>query len=199
MTESTARVIDIVSRIECGDRSAEDELVNRFARGVYLILLKRTGDTSLASDLRQDTFIVALRKLRAGEVRNPSALSAFIRQTAVNICNDHFRREKRYVQGGDEIISSLVTHRDHKARAFDAGKTRVLLEHALDELTVTRDREILRRFYLADEDKAKICTDLALSATHFDRVLYRARQRIRAVIQNDRNFQSLMTGLSPDG
>ncbi len=199
MTTSATSMIDLVNRIQTGDGEAESELVERYARGVSLILLKRTGNQQLAKDLSQDTFVVALRKLRAGDLRKPASLAAFIRQTAVNICNDHFRKEKRYVQKDDETISCLATHRDHKARALDARKTRAVLEQALDGLTVSRDREILRRYYLADEDKQQICTDLELSATHFDRVLYRAKQRMRIVINKDQNFKSLLTGVLFDG
>ena len=42
-----------------------------------------------------------------------------------------------------------------------------------------RDREILFRFYLAEDDKERICRDLGLTAVHFNRVLFRARERFR--------------------
>ena len=54
---------DLVSRIEAGDGFAESELVERYARTIRLILLKRTGSVQLANDLCQDTFVVTLKKL----------------------------------------------------------------------------------------------------------------------------------------
>ena len=45
-----------------------------------------------------------------------------------------------------------------------------------------RDRTLLVRFYLDEEEKESICQDLRLDARQFDRVLHRARQRLRQVL-----------------
>jgi RNA polymerase sigma-70 factor (ECF subfamily) len=185
---------DLVSRIEAGDGFAESELVERYARNIRFMLLKRTGSIQLANDLCQDTFVVTLKKLRAGDLRKPQCLSAFIRQTAVNISIDHFRKEKRYVLQDDGDFSLHHSHRDHKARGLDSRTTRLILENTLDQLAVSRDREILRRFYLADEDKVTICVALRLSAPHFDRVLYRAKRRMRALITQQKGLKTMLFG-----
>jgi RNA polymerase sigma-70 factor (ECF subfamily) len=52
----------------------------------------------------------------------------------------------------------------------------------LDELGTPRDREILTRVYLRDEDKTDVCAALDVDATHFNRVLFRARQRFRELL-----------------
>jgi RNA polymerase sigma-70 factor (ECF subfamily) len=52
-----------------------------------------------------------------------------------------------------------------------------LVRAVLGALDSDRDREILFRFYLAEDDKARICRDLGLTALHFNRVLFRARER----------------------
>ena len=186
------QALDLANRIEAGDGVAESELIQRYEKVIKLILLKRTGSAQLANDLCQDTFVVALRRLRAGELRKPQSLSAFIRQTAVNISIDHYRKEKRYVHQDDGTISLHHTHIDHKARGIDNQTMRAVLEITLDQLAMSRDREILRRFYLADEDKDKICEDLQLSSTHFDRVLYRARQRMRILINQQKGLKALL-------
>ena len=192
MRVEAEQALDLANRIEAGDGVAESELIQRYEKVIKLILLKRTGSAQLANDLCQDTFVVALRRLRAGELRKPQGLSAFIRQTAVNISIDHYRKEKRYVHQDDGTISLHHTHIDHKARGIDNQTMRAVLEITLDQLAMSRDREILRRFYLADEDKDKICEDLQLSSTHFDRVLYRARQRMRILINQQKGLKALL-------
>lgn len=174
-------------------------MVQLYARGIKLILLKRTGNPHLVNDLVQETFVVTLRKLRAGELQKPESLSAFVRQTAVNLSIDHFRKERRYLLQDGEIISNFETHIDNKAKVLDNHKARELLETALDQLAVPRDRELLRRFYLLDEDKNKICVDLALSANHFDRVLYRAKRRMRELIDRQKGLKSVLFGSLFDG
>ncbi|HLF31694.1 MAG TPA: sigma-70 family RNA polymerase sigma factor [Xanthomonadales bacterium] len=185
---------ELVERIGHGDRTAESELIARYARGVRLILLKRTGNPQLASDLCQDTFVVTLRKLRAGELRNSDSLAAFISQTAVNLSIQHFRKEVRYEYSGDGIIELQPAHSDKNDEQLDSQTTRVMLDGVLKQLAVARDREILRRFYLSDDDKDEICRDLQLSSAHFDRVLYRAKQRMRELIDQQKGLKALLFG-----
>lgn len=192
LTATPEQKCDLVNRIKAGSAEAESELIEHYGRAIMLILLRRTGRTQLANDLCQDTFVVALRKLRAGDLRKPSSLSSFIRQTAVNISIDHFRKERRYVQRDDRAIFQHQSHRDHKARGIDGRTMRLAIDDALEQLKVPRDREILRRFYLADQDKSTICTDLSLSSTHFDRVLYRAKQRLRRLIKRQERLSVLL-------
>ena len=54
----------------------------------------------------------------------------------------------------------------------------------LAELKNERDRDILSRYYIADQDKDAICRDLQLSDLHFNRVLFRARQRYRELYES---------------
>ena len=53
----------------------------------------------------------------------------------------------------------------------------------LDELPTERDRQLLMRFYLDGTDKQQLCRELGLSPKHFDRVLMRARSRLRTIIE----------------
>ena len=181
---------ELVSRIKAGDSAAEAEFVERYARFVRILMLKRTGSRQLANDLCQDTLIVVLCKLRGGELKNPHSLPSFVRQTAVNISIGHFRKERRYVHRDDGNISLLVAHQDHKANRVDRNKMRLALLQLLGQLSVQRDREILCRYYLLDEDKDRIREDLHLSSAHFDRVLYRARKRMQSIVSRQKGLKT---------
>lgn len=185
---------ELVHRISAGDRSAETELIERYQRGILLILLKHTGNAQLAKDLCQDTFVVILRKLRAGQLNNPDKLAGFISRTAVNISIQHFRREKRYIYPKDGIFGPQVTHNDRKGEKLDRSTIRDVLENVMSQLAVARDREILQRYYLSDDDKQIICLDLEISSAHFDRVLYRAKQRMRQLIDKQPGLKALLFG-----
>jgi DNA-directed RNA polymerase specialized sigma24 family protein len=56
-----------------------------------------------------------------------------------------------------------------------------LVRQVIQELGASRDRDILLRFYIAEEDKERISRDFGLSSLQFNRVLHRARQRYREV------------------
>jgi RNA polymerase sigma-70 factor (ECF subfamily) len=51
------------------------------------------------------------------------------------------------------------------------------------ELGSDRDRQLLFRFYVGEEDKDRLCRDLDLSSLHFNRVLFRARQRYKELYE----------------
>jgi RNA polymerase sigma-70 factor (ECF subfamily) len=181
-------------RIGNGDASAETELVERYSAGLELILLKRTNNHQLTMDLCQDTFLIALKKLRAGKIYKPESLPGFLRQTAINLSIEHYRKEKRYMYGEGAINSLQATHMDKKAERIDRQHARMLLESVVDQLTQTRDRDILSRFYLLDQDKRQICKTLDLSAANFDRVLYRAKKRMCKMIEQQPELELLLLG-----
>jgi hypothetical protein len=55
----------------------------------------------------------------------------------------------------------------------------LLVKQVMDELPMERDRKLLQSYFLEGKEKNQICTELDLSAEHFDRVLHRAKQRLQ--------------------
>ena len=179
--QSAAASSAIVQRIVDGDRTAEAELVARYARGIRLIISRASSDRSAIDDLCQDTFRITLEKVRRGEVRDPDRLSGFICSVARNLVVDHFRRAARTADAAipdtpdpapDPLDRLLARERAKSARAV------------LDELGSERDRQILLRFYVAGDSKEDICADFGLSSLHFNRVLFRARERYRELYRS---------------
>ncbi len=169
---------EVVRRIRAGDPGAENELVRRYHRGVAAILRRSGAEMPAAEDLSQETFALALRKIREGEVRQPERLAGFLCSLARNLAIEHFRRAgARRIAGSpdEDVPSPAASALDELLRAERAALVRTVLA----ELPSERDRQVLRRFYLADEDKEKICKDLGLSSLHFNRVIFRARERYR--------------------
>jgi RNA polymerase sigma-70 factor (ECF subfamily) len=169
----------LVARILAGEKAAETELVQQYSRGVSIILNRATGDRSLSEDLSQDTFQLTLEKIRRGEVREPEKLSGFICSLARNLANEHYRRTHRSEQVSDPEVVELIpasspSQLDRVLQSEKSKRVRQLLAELSD-----RDREILHRFYIEEEDKDRICADLKLSSLHFNRVLHRARERYR--------------------
>jgi RNA polymerase sigma-70 factor (ECF subfamily) len=68
----------LADRIRAGDTLAGKELVERYSRGVRVILRNAGADRFAADDLDQETFRIALEKIRQGDLREPSKLGAFI-------------------------------------------------------------------------------------------------------------------------
>ena len=49
-------------------------------------------------------------------------------------------------------------------------------------MKVERDRDILVSYYAKEEEKGSICERLDLTPANFDRVLFRARSRLKQLI-----------------
>lgn len=172
---------DLVHRIRGGDTGAEAELVTRFGEGLAFLLRRWTRDHAAAEDLYQETFRLAIEKIRRGEVRDPDRLAGFLRSLAKNLSIYHYRRgasrelREEDLESAPEPVEADAGQLDRLLRQEKAAAVRQVLE----ELASERDRQILFRFYLAEEDKERICSDLGLSSLDFNMVLFRARRRYR--------------------
>lgn len=176
--------IELAQRIGAGDRAAETQLVERYARGLLYLLKRRTRNAELALDLRQETFRIAIEKLRAREITEPERVGAFLRGIAVNLAIADGRKTARRATTADtEAVELVPDPDDGPAEAVASEQTRAAVRALLAELSVARDRDILVRFYIEDEDKDSICMALGVDSAHFNRVLFRAKQRFRELLE----------------
>ena len=82
----------------------------------------------------------------------------------------------------DELAQNLEMEQNELSDADDRHLAEAVMA-MLEELPTERDRQMLTRFYLDGIDKQQLCRDLGLSPKHFDRVLMRARSRLRTIIE----------------
>lgn len=172
---------DLVRRIRNGDLQAEEELIARFGEGLTFLLRRWTRGHSDAEDLYQETFRLGLEKIRRGEVRDPERLAGFLRSLARNLSIEHYRKAARRGAREEEIETAADTANPDTGQLGQLlRKEKVtLVRRLLEELGSDRDRQVLFRFYIAEEDKESIRTDLGLTAPEFNLVLFRARRRYR--------------------
>lgn len=177
------RSVDLVRRIGEGDKGAEAELVNLYSRGIGYLLKHLTRDPHLSDDLHQETFRIVIEKIRRGDVRQPERLSAFVRGIARNLWVGEWRKRRR--RPTEEPVESIREPQDPSPGALGEAmlmEDRVRVRRLLGELRSGRDREILFRFYIAEEPKETVCSSLDLSSEQFNLVLFRARQRFRQLL-----------------
>lgn len=183
-SDSATPAAELVRRIQDGDHAAEEMLARRYGPKLEFILRRHVREPSLAADLRQEALLVVIERLRGDGLNEPEKLAAFLYQTAINLARGeartYFRRNTHPdADAIDRAAASETLLSDRLERAELARIVRQLLE----ELNQQRDRDLLRRFYLGEESKHSICQSLDLEPVHFDRVLYRARQRFRQILE----------------
>ena len=193
MLNQVLKPANLVERIQDGDTSAETEFIVRYSRSLFLLLLKRTaGDRFAADECCQEAFIIALRKMRSGEIREPEKIGAFLRQTALFVLVGFYRKQSRFVPLDQSNSNAVPDSSKSIVDSINHDQIRATLTELIHTLPKTRDREILNRYYLLEEDKQDICKRLNLTAVHFDRVLYRAKKRVRAKLKSQSSTWSVL-------
>jgi RNA polymerase sigma-70 factor (ECF subfamily) len=182
-TLDAAVAVDLVRRIAAGEAAAEAELVERCG-GVLRFLARRfTRSEADAEDLYQETLILAIEKIRHREVREPERLAGFLRALVKNLSTQQYRRRSYEAEKPSGHLADVADIEDERLPSPLGGllhRERTDLTHRLlAELNVPRDRDVLLRYYIAEDSSARICADLEIDEDHFYRVLSRARQRYR--------------------
>lgn len=173
---------DFVARIASGDHQAEVEFVRAYERGVRALVRRhcRPGDP-IVEDIAQEVLARVLERLRVGAIRDAAALPAYVQATIVYTTSAEYR--SRHVSEPASTIDGLAGS-DNPLDDTESGQLAALLRVLLAQLPVARDREILARFYLDEQDKDEVCRQLGIEASHFHRVVFRARERFRLLLDH---------------
>jgi RNA polymerase sigma-70 factor (ECF subfamily) len=162
------------------DKSYISALIAKDYVGLRLLLTRRIGDSQVAADLLNDAICITWEKWCAGQIQRPEQIVGYIFRTAMNLLRNHRRMIS---ERPDRRASIEQLDREQIAAPCAESKDEEQLAARLKGLILSmksqRDRMVLVRFYLKEDDKESICRDLGLDTRQFDRVLHRARERLR--------------------
>ncbi len=175
--EASSRWAPLVEGIRAGDNVAIEELYRMFARGIRYFLCHHLGPRDL-DDRVHDTFLVVVRSIQSGGLREPERLLGFVRtivrrQIAAYIEEAvQMRREQAELEHGGRVAD----HRhDPEQQLLREQRIRLMME-VLRAIS-PRDREILTRFYLYEQTPEQICEEMGLTETQFRLLKSRAKAR----------------------
>jgi len=151
--------------------------------GLRALILRRVRDPEVAADILQDAAVTTLEKLRDGYISRPENIGGFLYRVALNHVRNYRRKDRTPVSSSDDLESLPCPQGNAEWEGGGRRDWASVAQRVLAELPTARDRELLVRFYLRDEDKDVICTELGLSEEHFHRVIFRARNRFRALLE----------------
>lgn len=163
-------------------RAELDALIAREYWGLRKLLERHTRDPELAADLINDAICTAWEKWQAGEIAQPGLIAGFVFRVAMNLLRNHRRSvgDQEHRRAGERQLETLQA--EPEADSMDQGIAKKV-RRILESMTPVRDRNVIVRFYLQEEDRASICRDLGLTAEQFSRVLHRARRRLLELAQ----------------
>jgi RNA polymerase sigma-70 factor (ECF subfamily) len=167
-----------------GEGAAEATLVQQFRERLRLFALRRLRDRTAAEDVAQETLRRVLEAWRAGRIENPSALPAFVFQTAQHICLQHFRTTKREGRALLRLSGEETSERGtHPLAALIGEEQRAAVREALNRLSV-EDQELLRMVYYENVETVVVAERLRVTPgtlrVRKHRVLARLGELLRA-------------------
>jgi RNA polymerase sigma-70 factor (ECF subfamily) len=155
----------------------------------YAVLLRlvrrRLHDRELAADLVNEAVAICLEHLRTGKlVKVDQGIAGYVFKVSMNLLRNYLRNKNNATEAraDSSALESLAVppQRDDS----DDQRLRQLTREMLESLTMPRDRAIVERFYLDEEDKESICRDLGVTSPQFNLVISRARQRMRRLLED---------------
>ena len=99
---TTSTEAEFLIRAQQGDRNAFSELVRIHAQGVFNVIYRMCGDTLIAEDAAQETFIRAWQNLSSYQPQ--TSLRNWLYRIAFNAAMDMIRKEKRILPNNIEDL-----------------------------------------------------------------------------------------------
>jgi len=167
------------------EREELTALIEREYVGLRLTITRKTQDPELAADLLNEAIYTTWQKWQDGKLERPQQVAGYVFAVAMNLLRNHrramgVRPSKRASASELDALPASSEPRDEVIEAQLATRVRKLIQ----ELDSERDRTVLVRFYLDEEEKEVICRALSLSSLQFDKVLHRARRRLRELMES---------------
>jgi RNA polymerase sigma factor (sigma-70 family) len=171
---SPARCRELVCRIQKRNPAALEELYG-MVKNFTWFLMRQLGPEDLQDNVH-DVYVTVAEAITAGKLRDPERLSAFL--TTVTRFYTYSQIERR-VQGRNRFLAL-----DGSAFDFSDGTNLEKRVGQRQRITFVReilsqmpavDREILRRFYLEEQSKERICREMRLTPTQFRNIKSQAK------------------------
>lgn len=199
--------VELVQAVLAGDRAQFAALVERYQRDIFNLAYRSTHHRQDAEDITQETFLRAFRSLPSYDVSRP--LRTWLYAIAVNVCRDWARRRTSRpqtltlldtdgpVEGAGVVSGAAAIGHDGGSRADGADanaaaqpeqlflrrEAQQLVESAVMALEPDYRLPVVL-FYMRGVPQADIAEMMGVSLSVVKNRLFRARQRLRAVLSD---------------
>jgi RNA polymerase sigma-70 factor (ECF subfamily) len=157
---------------------AVQDFVSHFSKPVKSKLRGHLRSLELREDAFQETFRRVLNYFYAGKtLENPASLPGFVYAVCHNTALELLRSNLRHLQFADETPDPVDSTQNPEERMVTEERKQIV-RRVLRELR-QRDRELLERVFLNEEDKDLVCEQLGVDRTYLRVLLHRARVRLK--------------------
>jgi len=156
------------------DSAAEAELYRRLAPRVRLYGRRHLRDEDEARDLMQQVMVMAIEKLRAGELREPQRIVSFVfgacRMVTLEMRRGDRRRDALLEKYGADLEIADIS----VAPRLDEARVAACMQRLPE-----RERSVMIMSFYEDEPADRVGAALGLSEGNVRVIRHRAMQRLR--------------------
>jgi DNA-directed RNA polymerase specialized sigma24 family protein len=171
----------LVERIVAGDADASTELYQKL-RTFQVFFSRRLGSQE-AEDHYHDLIIAIIQAIQRGNLRDPERLLGFARTIAVRMSAMRVGclcAERANGAAGDpELLFDAAPNPESLAIRVENAEIATRILAAIS----WRDREVLVRFYLHEQDPERIQAEMGITSTQFRLIKSRAKHRFTQLVQ----------------
>ena len=177
---------DYVDRLTRGDAETETHFTNYFGSLLVIKLRGRLRSPQLVEDARQETFLRVLNVLRnKGGIQHPERLGAFVNAVCENVLSETYRASSRFQQAPENAVEPADESASAESQCLSEER-KSMIRNVMADLAAP-DQQILRRYFLEEQDKDEICKEMGIDRDYLRVRLHRALTRIRAALQKQTN------------
>jgi RNA polymerase sigma-70 factor (ECF subfamily) len=176
---------EYLDRLAAGDPPTSNHFIRYFTKILLIKLRAKMRSPSEAEDAAQETLYRVLRYVASHRgIDRPEALGAFVNSVSEHVVLEAFREGGRFQQVPESVPEPIE-------RAFNAEVTCIsderkqLVRRQLLKLR-QRDRVVLERVFLLEQDKDAICADLNIDRNYLRVQVHRALARFRAILEGEK-------------
>ena len=175
----------LLERARQGDEQAFTLLFERYANPIFNFIYRMVGQSDLAEDLTQETFVRAFRKIGGLRPDADKQLSTWLFGVAKNVARESFRarrRDRNSVELEDRSALGLSCHGSQPDEQLWGKEINRIVQRALE--TLDTDKRLvftLRVFQQHTYEEIARITGFSLPKLKAD--LYRARTEMRVLLR----------------
>jgi len=164
------------------DPNAENSFVEYFTGPVRSKLRARLRSPDLVRDASQETFLRVFRYFQSGKtLDNPASLPGFVHTVCHNVSLELLRSFTRHSQMPENAPETEDPSWGPEAMAASSERSS-LVARVLEEMP-EKERRLIQRVCLDEEDKDAICREFHVDREYLRVLVHRARIRFRNVME----------------
>lgn len=174
----------LIQRALQGHQQAYAAILGKYESYVFTLCLRIVKNREEAHEVTQDTFLKAFRSLST--FREEAKLSTWLYKIAYSTSLNHLRKKRPEILSLDDSEKPIMITETSSNGSIEMEKKehQALLQKAIAQLSPD-DAAVITLFYLLEQRIDDICKTMELTETNVKTKLFRARQRLKVIIEKD--------------